>query len=529
MSTIDETEKQYTWAFEYSPVALFVEDYTLYVAQIDAIRRSGVTDLHGYLDRHPEALAALAQSIRVIDGNRAALAMFGAHSKEELLGSLDKIFVLESAPVFRDWTVAMFHGAHEHSAETVIGTVKGERRYLMITITLLPLEITGTGRRTLVSCTDITAQKRAEDALAANEKLYRTLFESIPHPIWMGDAAGRITYYNQAMAEITGMPDEQAMMRDWVDWVHEDDRGKIKEIRQAAQEHGNAYSGECRFRTASGLFRNMYFIDTPVKDDNHVICQWVGIDIDITELKEAHDDLQRALDRSNDELAQFAYAASHDLQEPLRMVTSYMQLLRQRYADSLDERANKYISYAVEGSKRIRKLILDVLALSNVNLHGKPFRLLESGELVDEVIAVMGDELHKNNAVITHERLPTLRADAGQLRELFHCLFSNSIKFRGAEDPRVHVSARRTGSSWLFTVEDNGKGFDSSLYGERVFQMFQRLHTRDQYPGTGIGLTMAKKIIERHGGRIWVESHVDQGARFFFILPAADLEEITIM
>ena len=224
------------------------------------------------------------------------------------------------------------------------------------------------------------------------------------------------------------------------------------------------------------------------------------------------------LARSNADLQQFAYVASHDLQEPLRMVASYTQLLARRYRGKLDSDADEFIGYAVDGANRMQRLINDLLAYSRVTSQGEVFERVDCNGLVEEVLSNLRVAVEESRAVVTHHPLPTVMADGGQLGQLFQNLIGNAIKFRGKEPPTVHVSAERRTGEWLFAVRDNGIGVDPQ-YAERIFVIFQRLHDREEYPGTGIGLALCKKIVERHGGRIWVASQAGQGATFHVTLP----------
>ncbi|MHB8881636.1 MAG: sensor histidine kinase [Thermodesulfovibrionales bacterium] len=224
------------------------------------------------------------------------------------------------------------------------------------------------------------------------------------------------------------------------------------------------------------------------------------------------------LKRSNKELEQFAYVASHDLQEPLRMVASYTQLLAERYENQLDEKAKKFINYAVDGSVRMQLLINDLLAFSRIGTRGKPLEPVDAHAVMGEAINNLKMNIEETKTVITNDELPMVRADATQLAQLFQNLIGNAIKFRGSEHPYVHLSARDEGREWLFSVKDNGIGIDPE-YADKVFVIFQRLHTKEEHPGSGIGLAICKKIVERHGGRIWIESGPGKGTTFYFTIP----------
>jgi signal transduction histidine kinase len=251
---------------------------------------------------------------------------------------------------------------------------------------------------------------------------------------------------------------------------------------------------------------------------------------DISEQKLAQEQLEATLahlQRSNTELEQFAYVASHDLQEPLRMVTSYVQLLQRRYQSKLDADADDFINYAVDGAKRMQRLINDLLALSRVGTRGRDMIAMLSETALMQALASLDMFIKDNGAHVTYDTLPAVIADEGQLTQLFQNLISNAVKFHGESAPDVHISAvavpgpdGAASGMWQFSVRDNGIGIDAQYY-KRIFIIFQRLHSRDSYAGTGIGLAVCKKIVERHSGRIWVESQPGQGTTFYFTLKAA--------
>lgn len=232
----------------------------------------------------------------------------------------------------------------------------------------------------------------------------------------------------------------------------------------------------------------------------------------------AHD-----LERSNAELKKFAYVASHDLQEPLNQVANYVQLLEMRYEEFLDEDAKEFINYAVEGVSLMQTLIDDVLAYSKVDTLAITFQATDVELALDKALTNLRRRIVETQATITHDPLPTVMADSTQLMQLFQNLLGNAIKFHGAEPPKIHISAERLEEEWLFSVKDNGIGLDPR-FSDRIFVIFQRLHTRDEYPGTGMGLAICKKIIECHRGRIWVESQLGQGATFYFTIPVGGRE-----
>jgi PAS domain S-box-containing protein len=237
--------------------------------------------------------------------------------------------------------------------------------------------------------------------------------------------------------------------------------------------------------------------------------------VDITD----HERTETELRRSNNELERFAYVVSHDLQEPLRMVGSYVQLLGKRYKGKLDADADEFIGYALDGALRMQRLIEELLAYARVGTRGVAFVPTDANAVLATALGSLKLAVDESRASVTHDPLPTVQGDPGQLKHVFLNLIANALKFRGSEPPRVHISATRCDSAWRFSVRDNGIGIAPESF-ERIFVIFQRLHGPPDYPGTGIGLAIARKIVERHGGRIWVESEPGRGATFLFTLPA---------
>jgi len=238
-----------------------------------------------------------------------------------------------------------------------------------------------------------------------------------------------------------------------------------------------------------------------------------------TKLRQDHRQSQDDLARSNRDLEQFAYVASHDLQEPLRMVATYTQLLAERYRGRLDSDADKYIHYAVDGALRMQKLVQDLLAYSRVGRAGVALENTDSNVALQAALRNLEAAIQESGAIVEHAQLPVLLADSSQLVQVFQNLIGNAIKFRGSETPLIRISAELRGKEWIFSVADNGIGI-ATEHADSVFVVFRRLHARAEYPGNGIGLSICKKIVEQHGGRIWVESEIGRGSTFRFALPS---------
>lgn len=234
------------------------------------------------------------------------------------------------------------------------------------------------------------------------------------------------------------------------------------------------------------------------------------------ELKKMTDELSR----SNADLQQFAYAASHDLQEPLRGIAGFVGLLERRYKGKLDKKADEFIDYIIEDVKRMQMLIKDLLEYSRIDTKSRIFRVTNCSLVLEEAIYNLRSAIEESGTEVTYDLLPIVMGDASQLKRLFQNLIGNAIKFRSDKIPRIHISAGRERDDWVFSVRDNGIGIEPKYFA-RIFTVFQRLHTRDKYEGTGIGLAVCKKIVERHGGRIWVESRPGEGSTFYFTLPSA--------
>jgi PAS domain S-box-containing protein len=371
--------------------------------------------------------------------------------------------------------------------------------------------------------------ERALQRSAAAEARFRGLLEAAPDCVVIVDARGTIQMVNRQTEVLFGYPREELLGQP-VEMLMPD------RFRGRHYSHRENYAHDPRTRPMGvglELFgRRKDGSEFPVEislspmstEDESVV---ISIVRDVTPRKETEQRLRAAamdLARSNAELEQFAYVASHDLQEPLRMVASYTQLLGRRYRGRLDPDADEFIGFAVDGARRMQDLINDLLAYSRVGTRALQVEEIDTGELVDQVIGDLAAAMADAGASVTRDELPRVRADGTQLRQLFQNLIANGIKFsRPDTPPQVHVSARRDHDAWTFFIRDNGIGIEAQ-YLDRIFVLFQRLHSRGEYPGTGIGLAICKKIVERHGGHIDVESQPRVGTTFSFTIPAQEGE-----
>jgi PAS domain S-box-containing protein len=370
---------------------------------------------------------------------------------------------------------------------------------------------------------------RTEEAVRQSEERFRLLVESVQeYAIFMLSPQGNVVNWNKGAERIKGYTADEILGKHFSCFypLEAIAQGKPGQELRTAIEQGQAKEEGWRVRKDGQRFWANVVI-TALFDKDGCLQGFAKISRDMTEAKRTEQALNdqnielqetaRKLARSNRDLQQFAYVASHDLQEPLRMVASFTQLLANRYQDRLDQDAQDFIKYAVDGATRMQALISDLLTYSRVDRQEKSFNLTNLDEILGQVLLNLKLAIVDSGAVITHDPLPVMMGDEIQLGQLLQNLIGNAIKFRGEKPPRIHVSSKQNANGWQISVQDNGIGI-SPEHRERVFLIFQRLHTTAEYPGTGIGLAVCKKIVEGHGGRIWIESPPEGGSTISFTL-----------
>ncbi len=364
---------------------------------------------------------------------------------------------------------------------------------------------------------DITERKTAEEELLAAEERYRLLVDGVKdYGIFMLDKEGRVATWNEGARRQKGYSSSEVLGRDASMFYPKEERAARKDLNllETALREGSVTDEGWRERKdGSRIWAEV--VITALRDQRGDLLGFSNCSRDLTQRKKADEDLRR----SNAELQQFAYVASHDLQEPLRMVASFTQLLAKHYKGRLDEDADEFIGYAVDGAKRMQLLIEDLLAYSRVGTRTKGFKLCSAGDVVEAALRHLTIAIEESGAQIHTPDLPQIVCDDLQITSVLQNLVGNAIKFRTPSAPPViEISAARSDAEWVFSVKDNGIGIESRHF-ERVFQVFQRLQTRENYPGNGIGLAICRKIVERHGGRIWLESEPGKGTTFLFTIP----------
>lgn len=629
--------------FQNAPVSFWLEDCTELLERLTELKGT-VEDLEQHFIESPAVVAELADLVEVIEVNEATLTLCEADNMEQLLGGLDKVLLPDSYPIFMQELLALSRGEETFVGEAVHGTLRGGRRHVRVSLTMLPE--TEDGRHLGIVCmedqTETRALAQANAELESARKFLGAVVDNIPDMVFVKEAEElRFVRFNHAGERLLGLPTEKLQGKNDYDffpkdeadfftakdrevlaskeicdipkepietplglrWLHtkkvpimgedgepayllgisediterlkaEEERARLFEILEGTPaivglagtdgrvEYVNSAAralhsdretpqtiDEYHFEQGARLLRN-HALPTAVKHgawSGELI--WRGIADqpvvtlaivqahrghdgevsafsvvahDIGALKEAEDELERraeALERSNRDLQQFAYVASHDLQEPLRMVASFCQLLSEMYGEQLDDQGREWLAYAVDGAQRMQTLIKDLLDYSRVGTRGRPFKDVDlheccGGALRDLTLAVSAAE-----ADIQIQALPEVSGDYAQLRQVFQNLLSNAVKFRREGVPaQVVVSASRGDEFWTISVKDNGIGFEP-VHASKVFGLFKRLESRQAFPGTGIGLAICEKIVQRHGGSIWAMGVPGEGATFAFTLP----------
>jgi PAS domain S-box-containing protein len=364
-------------------------------------------------------------------------------------------------------------------------------------------------------------QKSTQEQLIKSNERFGLLVQNVKdYAIFSLDLMGNIQTWNEGAQRMQGYTKDEITGKHLSKFYTKDDvqNGVPEYNLKMAREMGHYETQGLRVKKDGTVFW-VEAVYTALYDDKGELTGFSKIARDVTAIRNAKVELEnkaKELERSNAELEQFAYVASHDLQEPLRTISSYVQLIADRYKDKLDKDANEFIDFTVDGSNRMKLLINSLLEYSRVN-KVKPFEWIEPVEIIEDVLQDMKDQVAESGAVIKYTQLPKIYADPVLIGQLFQNLIGNAIKFRDGKTPEIKITGKKEDGAVLFSVKDNGIGIKRE-YDDKIFIIFQRLNSREKYPGTGIGLSICKKIVERHGGKIWVESEPGKGATFYFTI-----------
>ena len=535
-----------------------MEHQTAELSQLNALQQEKIADLQQTelaLRESEERYTLAMRGSRdgLWDWNTLTDEVYFSPRFKEILGYLDdeiehRFSEFESRlhPDDREQTLAAVQNHLErqvpYDVEYRLKTKQGDYRWIRARGQAIWNE-SGHPTRMAGSISDITDRKQVEDALRTSEARWQFALEGAGDGVWDWDAHTNTVFFSHQWKAMLGYADDEIGngLDEWDSRVHPDDKEKCYADLNA-HLNGNTpfYLNEHRMRCKDGSYK--WILDRGKvieRDSEGKPLRVIGTHADMTDRKQAEEDLRqlnevleakvsertleleqraRELERSNTELQQFAYVASHDLQEPLRTVSSFTELLSEEYRDRLDGEAIEYMDFIVDGAVRMQQLIADLLAYSRVGTRGHEFVPISCETVMKQVQMDLQQSINESHARIIYKDLPDVVADATQIQQVFQNLISNALKFHSQAPPCITISAVLKQNEWEFCVQDNGIGIEPD-YFKQIFVIFQRLHTRRHYPGTGIGLAICRKIVQRHGGRIWVQSTLGEGSSFYFTLP----------
>jgi PAS domain S-box-containing protein len=491
-------------------------DGAVFVFEDVTEQRDAESELEEILGRVSDAFCTFDGEFRFTYVNDRAEELLQA-SEDELLGEVPWQLYPEATEIDGIWQT--FHTAME-TQEPQSYEHYFEPLEFWVDVTVYPSE-TGLS----IYFQEITERKESE---SQREAMFRTIRENEERLRLALEAGEMGTWELDLQTEDSPVRSPQhdrifgyeEPLDDWgleifLEHVHPDDRGRVEQRFENAFETGT-WEFECRIIRADGGRRWIAAQGEFYFDEGEPV-RAVGIVQDVTERRE----YQQKLEKSNKRLERFAYAASHDLQEPLRMVTSYLQLIEGRYDDELDDDGREFIEFAVDGAERMRKMINSLLEYSRVETQGDQFEPIDLDDVIVDVREDLQIQIEETDVEITTRELPCIQGDVSQVRLVFQNLISNAITYSDDSSPRIHIGADRQGQRWVLSIQDDGVGIESDDQ-ERIFDVFERVHTNEEYEGTGIGLALCERIVERHSGEIWVESEPGEGSTFSFTLPTAN-------
>lgn len=459
-----------------------------------------------------------AEAVLITDADGTPLYLNSAFSK--LAGyQMDDLSLLNDAHLFRV-RVNYDQVVSEKATHWETGLTKKNGTISWVKVSISPIVLADGGKGKVYTVADNPAIDQMKNLLKESETRFTTLADASPVMIWMTDQDNLCYYFNKSWLDFTGRKFEEELGSGWIRGVHPDDMVSFNNINHLLLDRQN-YSCEYRLKRNDGNYRHILEIGTPRFLPDNSFAGYMGSCLDITQMKEAQNELAtqtHELKRSNEELEQFAYVASHDMQEPLRMIASYIHLVQKNIESGNLNEVNDFMKYVVDGVGRMQALINDLLQYSRVNKKGTAFTQVNLNEVLKIAVTHLVNRINENEAEVIFDVMPQLLGDQSQLIRLFQNFIDNAIKFKAVErKPIIRISVKELDNYFEFAVSDNGIGIDQKFYN-RIFVIFQRLHTRTEYEGTGIGLAVCKKIVERHGGEIRLESKLGEGTSFYFTL-----------
>jgi two-component system sensor kinase FixL len=537
------SESRYRNIFNSLPISIWEEDFSQVKSAIDALNMKRVEDLRKYLGGHPDFIRKAVRMVKIIDVNDQSLKMFDARDKEELTASLNKIFLQETLEVFTEELIALYEGNTHFESERVIRTLKGEKKNILVSI-FFPSE-ESEFRNVLVSNMDISERKRTEEALREAKSLLEKTYESLDEMVFVVEPVDRIIIScNAAVERIFGYSQEEVLGRS-TEFLYVDKSAyeKLGSKIFSSLERVGVYNGQLDLKRKDGtIFPAEVAIKEMVDDLGHRTGV-VSVVRDITERRRSEEKITGyigRLERSNKELDEFAYMASHDLQEPLRKIQTFGDRLMSKFSDSVTLNGLEYLERMINASRRMQNLIDALLAYSRLTTRGKYLMPVNLAEIAAAALSNLEARIEESGGTVRVNDLPSIEADRQQMLQLIQNLLGNALKFhREGVPPHVKISARiiaakknsRSKESshdglCEIEVEDNGIGFDEK-HLERIFSPFQRLHGRSEYDGVGIGLAICRKIVEQHHGNIMAKSKPGCGSTFIVRLPVKQHQVIS--